>query len=150
MSSFVRVALFLCVLALVAPFSPAADLEPDTDGPWINVDVIDLADYGDATYLEYLGMGYVAMLDALKSEGLILDYGVMMKTTGNTSDGDVVVWWSVNSLADYEKAGERMGELASEIHTGAEWQEIWSKLQEVRTVKSSNLYRAVLWNKIEE
>ena len=150
MSSFVRVALFLCVLALVAPFSPAADLEPDTDGPWINVDVIDLADYGNATYLEYLGMGYVAMLDALKSEELILDYGVMMKTTGDTSDGDVVVWWSVNSLADYEKAGERMGELAPEIHTGEEWQEIWSRLQEVRTVKSSNLYRAVLWNKIEE
>ena len=150
MSSFVRVALFLCVLALVAPFSPAADLAPDTDGPWINVDVIDLADYGDATYLEYLGMGYVAMLDALKSEGLILDYGVMMKTTGKTSDGDVVVWWSVNSLADYEKAGERMGELTSEIHTGAEWQEIWSILQEVRTIKSSNLYRAVLWNTIEE
>jgi len=147
MSSFVRVALFLCVLALVAPFSPAADFEPDTDGPWINVDVIDLADYGDATYLEYLGMGYVAMLDALKSEGLILDYGVMMKTTGDTSDGDVVVWWSVNSLADYEKAGERMGGLASEIHTDEEWQEIWSKLQEVRTVKSSNLYRGVLWNK---
>jgi len=150
MSSFARVALFLCVLALVAPFSLAADLEPDTDGPWINVDVIDLADYGDATYLEYLGMGYVAMLDALKSEGLILDYGVMMKTTGNTSDGDVVVWWSVNNLADYGKAGERMGELAPEIHTGTEWQEIWSKLQEVRTIKSSNLYRAVLWNKIEE
>ena len=150
MSSFVRVALFLCVLALVAPFSPAADFEPDTDGPWINVDVYDLVDYGDATFLEYLGRGYVAMLDAVKSEGLILDYGVMMKTTGNTSDGDVVIWWSVNSLADYEKAGLRMGELASEIHTGEEWQEIWSKLQEVRTVKSSNLYRAVLWNKIEE
>jgi len=150
MSSFVRVALFLCVLALVAPFSPAADFEPDTDGPWINVDVYDLADYGDATFLEYLGRGYVAMLDAVKSEGLILDYGVMMKTTGNTNDGDVVVWWSVDSLANYEKAGERMGELASEIHTGEEWQEIWSKLQEVRTVKSSNLYRAVLWNKIEE
>ena len=150
MSSFVRVALFLCVLALVAPFSPAADFEPDTDGPWINVDVYDLADYGDATFLEYLGRGYVAMLDAVKSEGLILDYGVMMKTTGNTNDGDVVVWWSVDSLANYEKAGERMGELASEIHTGAEWQEIWSVLQEVRTIKSSNLYRAVLWNAIEE
>ena len=150
MSSFVRVVLFLCVLALVAPFAGAADLEPNTDGPWINVDVIDLADYGDATYLEYLGKGYVAMLDILKSEELILDYGVMMKTTGDTSDGDVVVWWSVNSLADYEKAGDRMDGLASEIHTGEEWQEIWSKLQEVRTVKSSNLYRAVLWNKIEE
>ena len=133
MSSFVRVALFLCVLALVAPFAGAADLEPDTDGPWINVDVIDLVDYGDATYLEYLGKGYVAMLDALKSEGFILDYGVMMKTTGNTSDGDVVVWWSVNSLADYEKAGERMGALSAEMRTPDEWGELWSKLEKVRS-----------------
>ena len=146
MKSVLRLSLFACVLALVVPFAGAADLEPNTDGPWINVDVINLVDYGDATYLEYLGMGYVAMLDALKSEGLILDYGVMMKTTGNTGDGDVVVWWSVNSLADYEKAGDRMGELASEIHTGGEWQEIWSNLQRVRTIKSSNLYRGVLWN----
>ena len=146
MKSALRLSLFACVLALVVPFTDAADFEPHTSGPWINIDVFDLADYGDATFLEYLGKGYVAMLDALKSEELILDYGVMMKTTGNASDGDVVVWWSVDSLANYEKAGERMGELASEIHTGAEWQEIWSKLQEVRTIKSSNLYRAVLWN----
>jgi hypothetical protein len=146
MKSVLRLTLFACVLALVVPFAGAADFEPDTDGPWINVDVYDLADYGDATFLEYLGRGYVALLDAVKSEGLILDYGVMMKTTGNTNDGDVVVWWSVDSLANYEKAGKRMGELASEIHTGGEWQEIWSKLQEVRTIKSSNLYRAVLWN----
>ncbi len=146
MKSVLRLTLFACVLALVVPFAGAADFEPDTDGPWINVDVYDLADYGDSTFLEILGRGYVALLDAVKSEGLILDYGVMMKTTGNTNDGDVVVWWSVDSLAHYEKAGERMGELASEIHTGAEWQEIWSKLKEVRTIKSSNLYRAVLWN----
>jgi hypothetical protein len=146
MKSVLRLTLFACVLALVVPFTGAAEFEPDTDGPWINVDVYDLVDYGDATFLDNLGKGYVALLDAVKSEGLILDYGVMMKTTGNTNDGDVVVWWSVDSLANYEKAGERMGELASEIHTGAEWQEIWSKLQEVRTIKSSNLYRAVLWN----
>ncbi len=146
MKSVLRLTLFACVLALVVPFAGAADFEPDTGGPWINVDVYDLADYGDATFLEVLGEGYVALLDAVKSEGLILDYGVMMKTTGNTNDGDVVVWGSVDSLGHYEKAGERMGELASEIHTGAEWQEIWSKLQEVRTIKSSNLYRAVLWN----
>ena len=54
MSSFRRVALFLSILAFVAPFSPAADFEADTNGPWINVYVIDLADYGDATYLDYL------------------------------------------------------------------------------------------------
>ena len=150
MKSSLRLSLFACVLALVVPFAGAADFEPDTAGPWINVDVYDLADYGDATFLEYLGRGYVAMLDALKSEELILDYGVMMKTTGNTSDGDVVVWWSVDSLANYEKAGERMGELAAEMRSPDEWGEIWSKLEKLRTVKSSNLYRAVLWNKIEE
>ena len=148
MKPIFRVALIVCVLAL-APFAAATDLEPDVDGPWINVDVYDLVDYGDASFLEYLGQGYVAMLDALKTEGLILDYGVMMKTTGDTSDGDVLVWWSVNSLADYEKAGERMETLAGELHTGDEWGEIWSNLQKVRTVRSSNFYRAVLWNKAE-
>ncbi len=150
MSSFRRVALFLSILAFVAPFSPAADFEADTNGPWINVDVIDLADYGDATYLDYLGEGYVAMLDALKSEEMILDYGVMMKTTGSTSEGDVVVWWSVKSLADYEKALERMGTLAGELWTEGELAELWPKLEKVRTIKSSNLYRAVLWNKVAE
>ena len=150
MRSFRRVALFLSILVLVAPFSPAADFEADTNGPWINVDIIDLADYGDATYLDYLGECYVAMLDALKSEEMILDYGVMMKTTGSTSEGDVVVWWSVKSLADYEKALERMGTLAGELWTDGELAELWPKLEKVRTIKSSNLYRAVLWNKVAE
>lgn len=150
MKTIARVAVFLCAVALVTSISAAAEFEPDTDGPWINVDVIDLVDYGDATYLEYLGQGYVAMLEALKSEGLILDYGVMMKTTGDTSEGDVVVWWSIESLAAYEKAGDRMGELSQEMRTPEEWGELWSKLEKVRTIKSSNLYRAVLWKKIED
>jgi len=150
MRSFSRIALLLSILVLVAPFSLAAEFEADTDGPWINVDTIDLVDYGDATYLEYLGQGYVAMLDALKSEEMILDYGVIMKTTGSTSDGDVVIWWSVNSLADYEQALERMGTLAGELWTEGEMAELWPKLEKVRTIKSSNLYRAVLWNKVDE
>jgi hypothetical protein len=150
MRSFTRVAFFLSVLALVAPFSLAAEFEADTEGPWINVDVIDLVEYGDATYLDYLGQGYVALLDALKSDGMILDYGVMMKTTGSTSEGDVVVWWSIKSLADYEKALERMATLAGELFTGGEAAELWSNLEKVRTIKSSNLYRAVLWNKVDD
>jgi hypothetical protein len=140
----------MSIFVLVAPFSVAADFEPDLDGPWINVDVIDLVDFGNATYFEYLGQGYIAILDALKTEGLILDYGVMEKTTGNASEGDVVIWWSIKSLADYEKAGERFESLAAEIRTPEEWGELWSKLEKVRTIKSTNLYRAVLWNKVEE
>jgi hypothetical protein len=70
----------------------------------------------------------------------------MMKTTGNAGDGDVVVWWSVETLADYEKAGDRMGAMASELNSPEEWQEIWTAVQKLRTVRSSNLYRAVLWS----
>ena len=145
-----RIALFLSLLALVAPYSTAVEFEADDDGPWINVDVIDQADYGDATYLDYLGEGYVVMLDALKSEGMILDYGVMMKATGSTSEGDVVIWWSIESLAAYEKALERMESLAGELWTDGELAELWPKLEKVRKIKSSNLYRAVLWNKVTE
>jgi hypothetical protein len=142
--------MLLSVLASVVPFSAAADFEPDSDGPWINIDVIDLVEYGDASYLEYLGEGYIAMLDALKSEEFILDYGVMMKVTGAASEGDVVIWWSIKSLADYEKALERMESLAGELWTEEQMAELWPKLQKVRKIKSSNLYRAVLWNKVEE
>ena len=150
MRSFRRVALLLSVLALFAPFSMAAEFEPDLDGPWISVDVINLVDYGNVTYYEYLGQGYIAILDALKTEGLILDYGVMEKTTGDANDGDVVIWWSVKSLADYEKAGERMETLAGELWTEGELAELWPKLEKVRKIRSSNLYRAVLWNKVTE
>ena len=150
MKSFARIALFVAVLALAVPFSIAAEFEADSDGPWINVDIIDLVDYGDATYLDYLGQGYVAMLDALKSEEKILDYGVMMKATGSTNEGDVVIWWSVSSLADYEKALERMETLAGELWTEGEMAELWPKLEKVRKIRSSNLYRAVLWNKVTE
>jgi hypothetical protein len=138
------------VLALVVPFSAAVEFEADTAGPWINVDVIDLVDYGDASYFDYLGQGYVVLLDALKAEGKILDYGVMMKTTGSTSEGDVVVWWSVQSLADYEKALERMESLAGELWTEGELADLWPKLEKTRKIKSTNLYRAVLWNKVTE
>ena len=150
MRSFRRVALLLSVLALFAPFSLAAEFEADSDGPWINVDVIDLVEYGDGNYLDFLGQGYIAMLDALKSEEMILDFGVMMKTTGSTSEGDVVIWWSIKSLADYEKALERMETLAGELWTESEMAELWLNLEKVRTIKSSNLYRSVLWNKVEE
>jgi hypothetical protein len=144
MKAVLRLAIVACALALAIP-AVATDFEPDTDGPWINVDVVDLKDYGDATYLEYLGRGYVAMLDALKSEGFILDYGVMMKTTGDASEGDVVIWWSIKTLADYEKAFERMESLSGELHTAEEWGVIWTELQKVRTIRSTNLYRQVMW-----
>ena len=148
MKPVLRLALVLFTLA-IAPCLVAAEFEAD-DGPWVNVDVIDLVSAGDSTYLEYLGKGYIALLDAVKAEGLILDYGVMMKTTGNASDGDVVVWWSIESLAAYEKAFERIAELAGEINSGEEWQEIWTELEKVRTVRSTNLYRAMTWTKVEE
>lgn len=150
MKAVFRVALIICLFAMAAPAAFSTDFDFDTDGPWVNVDIMNLADYGDATFLDYLGRGYVAMLDALKTEGLILDYGVMMKTTGDASDGDVVVWWSIKTLAAYEKAFERMETLAGELHTDEEWGEIWSELQKVRVIKSTNLYRQVLWTAAEE
>ena len=150
MKSVRRVFLFACVISLFIPNAVAADFEPDTDGAWINVDVIDLVDYGDASYLDYLGQGYVAMLDVLKNEGTIIDYGVMMKVFFDENEGSVIVWWSVKSMADWEKAGNRMGEISAEMKSAEEWQELWSKLEKVRKIRSSTLYRGVNWNKIDE
>ena len=150
MKSVRRVVLFACVIALFVPNVLAADFEFDTDGAWINVDVIDLVDYGDASYLDYLGEGYVAILDVLKNEGTIIDYGVMMKVFFDQNEGSVIIWWSVKSMADWEKAGNRMGEISAEMNTAEESQDLWSKLQKVRKIRSSTLYRGVNFSKIEE
>jgi len=90
------------------------------------------------------------MLDVLKNEGTIIDYGVMMKVFFDENEGSVIIWWSVKSMADWEKAGNRMGEISAEMKTAEEWQALWSKLEKVRKVRSSTLYRSVNWNKIEE
>ena len=69
MKSAVRVLVILCVLTLTVPLAVATEFEPGEDGPWINVDVYDLVEYGDATFLDYLGKGYVVILDTMKTEG---------------------------------------------------------------------------------
>jgi len=138
------------VISLFIPNVLAADFEPDTEGAWINVDVIDLVDYGNASYLDYLGEGYVAMLDVLKNEGTIIDYGAMQKVFFDEAKGTIMIWWAVKSMADWEKAGERMGEISAEMKTAEEWQDLWSKLEKVRKIRSSTLYRDVNWNKVEE
>jgi hypothetical protein len=149
MKVMLRVLFSVITLALFVTPTLATEFTGEVDGPWVNVDVVDLVSYGDAKYLEYLGKGYVAMLETLKAEGGILDYGVMMRVTGAAGDGDVVIWWSVESLADYEKAGERIEVLAAELHDADEWGEIWSELEQVRTIRSSNFYRAVNWEPVE-
>ena len=150
MKSVRRTVLAALVISLFVPHLLATDFEPDTDGYWINVDVIDLANYGDPAYLDYLGEGYVALLDVLKNEGTIVDYGVMQKVFFDENEGTVMIWWAVKSMADWEKAGERMGEISAEMKTAEEWQDLWSKLEKVREVRTSTLYRSVNWNKIEE
>ena len=149
MKSVLRVALFAFALAMAAPFAGAGDFEGDTDGPWVIVDTIDLVSYGDASYLDYLGKGYVPLLETVKAEGLILDYGVMMKVTGAAGDGDVVIWWSLKSMADYENVGDIPINVIEEMHPGDEWQVIWKKLEEVRTLRGTEFYRAVTWTPVE-
>lgn len=47
-------------------------------------------------YLEYLGQGYIPMLQAAKEAGHILDYGVLTAVTGNAGDGSVMIWWATD------------------------------------------------------
>jgi hypothetical protein len=42
-----------------------------------------------------------------------------------------------------------MESLAGELWTEEQMAELWPKLEKVRKIKSSNLYRAVLWEKVE-
>jgi len=130
--------------------SQAAEYEPDYSGVWINVDTVDLAAYGEDAYLEFLGKGYVALLTKVKAEGLIVDFGVMQKTTGDVGDGDVVIWWSTKTLGDQEKVFERFEALSAEMFSGEEWAGMWEKMAKIRTIRSTNIYRQILYNEVTE
>jgi hypothetical protein len=138
----------LCLCALIAPQLAAVEYEGQADGVWINVDTIDIVSYSEGDYYEYLGKGYVVLLERIKAEGLILDYGVMQKMTGSEGEGDMVIWWSTKALGDFEKVFKRFEELSAEVFTGPEWQDMWKQLDKVRKIRSTNIYREVTWTEM--
>ncbi len=133
------------MLILTAGAALAAEYEGDADGPWIYMDTIDISTSLEGDYLDYLGKGYVAVLDKVKAEGIILDYGVMVKITGDAGDGDVAIWWATNTLADIEKVFDRLAGLAAEMYSDTELVELMTKMEKIRSPHSTNIYRAVTW-----
>lgn len=124
----------------------AAEYEGEVNGAWMNVETINVEAYGVEPYLEYLGKGYIPMLEKVKAEELILDYGILVKTTGALGDADVTIWWAVASLDKLEKAGDRMDELASEMRPDEEWAAMQEKIAQIRTPATRDLYRSVQWS----
>lgn len=146
-----RVLTIVCVLGLAsASVAVAADWEGEVDGPILNVEAIDLEPYGVPAYLDYLGKGYVPMLETLEAEELILDYGVMVKQTGALGSGDVVIWWSAEDLAAVQEATDRMEELSTEMRGPEEWRAMYDEIRTVRKPASREMYTAVTWSEAAE
>jgi hypothetical protein len=144
----VHAVLLIAALAM-AMTAGAADYEGEADGPWIYMDTINITDEFEGDYLDYLGKGYVAVLEAVKSEGIILDYGVMVKFTGKAGEGDVVIWWAIDKLGDIERVYDRLGTLAEEMYTDTELVELMQKMSKIREPESTDIYRTVTWTPIE-
>jgi len=142
---------FIGILAITILAIPAfaAEFEGETDGPWVYMDTINIKDEFEGDYLEYLGKGYVAVLEAVKAEGIILDYGVMVKFTGAAGDGDVVIWWLTNKMGDIEKVFNRLASLAEEMYSDTELVDLITKMAKIREPVSTEIYRAVTWKPVE-
>jgi hypothetical protein len=136
-------------MVIAATFAVGADFHGETDGPWIYMDTINLKNSFEGDYLEYLGKGYVAVLEAVKNEGIIMDYGVMVKFTGEAGEGDVVVWWATQKLGDIERVFDRLASLAEEMDSDVDLVDLLSKMDEIRELESTEIYRAVTWTPAE-
>jgi hypothetical protein len=141
------------VVALIAAIAalPAAatEYEGDADGPWIYIDSINIEAASEGDYHDYLGKGYVAVLEKVKAEGIILDYGVMVKFTGEAGEGDVSIWWATNELGDIEKVFEkvfnRLDGLVQEMFSSEAFYEMYQKMNKIRSPHATNIYRTVTW-----
>lgn len=139
----------ILTISILAIPAFAAEFEGEADGPWIYMDTMNIKDEFEGDYLDYLGRGYVAILEAVKAEGIVLDYGVMVKFTGEAGDGDVVVWWMTNKLGDIEKVFDRLGSLAEEMYSDTELLDQMMQMSKIREMESTEIYRAITWKPVE-
>jgi len=140
----------LAAILATAPASLAGEYKGSADGPFMSVELIEVNAYGNAAYYEYLGKGYIPLLEKVKAEGLVLDYGVLEYQTGQTGEGNVVIWWTAESMDAMQQAGKMMGELVGEMRSPEEWKEMTDGVAKVRTPLSTNIARALIWTKVEE
>lgn len=123
-----------------------AEWSGEVDGPYMSLEVIETKPYGVPAYLEYLGKGYIPMLEAAKAAGHVMDYGVLTGVTGNAGDGNVMIWWVSPSMDAMEKAGDLMGEKAESMRTPEEWMEMTDAMEKVRKPLSTRIMRMVTWS----
>lgn len=140
--------LTLLAACLAAP-ALAGDWKGEADGPYMSLEVIETKMYGVPAYLEYLGKGYIPMLQAAKEAGHVIDYGVLTAVTGNAGDGNVMIWWMAESMAAMEKASEMMDAKAEEMHTPEEWKAMTDEMAGVRKALASRILRGVVWSPVE-
>ncbi len=143
---FKPILIVLALAALAVPASRAGDWEGKLDGPFMQIDLIDVQAYGNDAYREYLGKGYVPLLEMAKAAGHVLDYGVLEYQTGSSGDGNVVIWWTTQSMAAMQAANELIEKKAQELYTAKEWKEMTDAMAKVRTPLSTNIARAVTWH----
>lgn len=145
-----RITLLALVLALTTGLAAYADeYEGKVEGPYMSIEIIEVEPYGGPAYLEYLGKGYIPILEAAKGAGHVLDYGILQYQTGRAGDGNLVIWWAAESMAAMQAAGELMEKTAGELRTPAEWKEMTDAIAKVRTPLSTDIARAVVWTKKE-
>ena len=140
--------LMVLTTCLTAP-ALAGEWKGEAEGPYMSLEVIETKMYGVPAYLEYLGKGYIPMLQAAKEAGHILDYGVLTAVTGNAGDGNVMIWWMADSMAAMEKAGEFMNAMTEEMRTPEEWKAMTDEMAEVRKGLATRILRAVEWTPAE-
>jgi hypothetical protein len=131
--------------AMAALPAVSAEYDGNADGPWIYMDTVNIEDASEGDYLDYLGKGYVAVLEKVKAEGIIIDYGVMVKFTGEAGEGDVAIWWLTNELGDIEKVFNRLDALVQEMFSSEDFHGLYMKMQKIRSPHATNIYRAVTW-----
>lgn len=138
-------AVLVTLLLAAAPAATAGEWQGSATGPFMSLETIEVEAYGNAAYYEYLGKGYIPLLEKAKQAGLVIDYGVLEALTGHAGQGNVYIWWLTASMGDLEKAQELIQAEAEKMHPAETWKEMTDAMAEVRKPLAAAILRAIDW-----
>jgi hypothetical protein len=144
-------AILAAVLLAATPAAMAGDWQGEAEGPFMSLETIEVEAYGNAAYYEYLGKGYIPLLEKAREAGLVMDYGVLENLTGRAGEGNVYIWWMTASMGDMQKAQELIQTEAEKMYPAETWKEMTDSMAEIRKPLATSLLRAIDWHpKAEE
>ena len=134
------------IAVLTSTGSVRAQQDPYTEGPVVSVSEIRTEPGQFDNYMNYIFGDYARLQNALKEEGIILDWGVYVTETRNPDEADVILTTVYANMAALDGLDDRSDPIVERVMGLAPPQaaEAFANRGQMRTSIGSQLFRQLV------